>query len=164
MKSLPDVLKFKRLIVVGLLLACSVTASQAATDVDPRLKAFAALKRGQTEELAAKLHLDMPPEARGFFHAAEAGEWIAVSNSFERIWPRSGTNGPLPGLRNVLYVPIHETFWAYAEFGRWEPTMLQKFADGILKSIPAGSIYFGGTDPGRFVVTAVRDVAKSPDI
>jgi hypothetical protein len=145
----------------AVLLAFGVTAF---ADTDPRLKTFAAQKRQQMQELAAKLHLDVPAEAREFFRAAEAGDWIAVSNSFERIRPATGTNGPLPGLRNVLYVPIHETFGAYAEFNDWDAAMLQKFTDGILRSIPAGSIYFGGTSSGRFIITTIRDVAKSPDI
>jgi hypothetical protein len=42
--------------------------------------------------------------------------------------------------------------------------MLQKFADGVLGSIPAGGVFFGGTDAGRFIITAVRDTAKSPDV
>jgi hypothetical protein len=153
--------------IVGLL-ACSVMSdARAEKQVDPRLKEFARQKRQQTEELAAKLHLDVPPEAREFFKAAEAGDWIAVSNAFERIRPSpAGTNTSVtvPGLDNALFIPIHETFWTYDEFNRWDGTMMQKFADGILRPIPPGSIYFGGTDAGRFVITAVRDVAKSPDI
>jgi hypothetical protein len=31
------------------------------------------------------------------------------------------------------------------------------FGNDIIQSIPAGSIYFGGTDPGRFVVTALME-------
>ncbi len=31
------------------------------------------------------------------------------------------------------------------------------FGNDIIKSIPAGSIYFGGTDPGRFAVTALME-------
>jgi hypothetical protein len=146
------------------LLLCSITSVYAAKDVDPRLRTFAAQKRQQTEELARKLHLDVPAEAHQFFQAAETGNWVAVSNAFERIRPSGGTNGTMPALRNVLYVPIHETFGAYAEFHEWDGTMLQKFADGILQSLPAGSIYFGGTGSGRFIITAVRDVAKSPDV
>jgi len=147
-----------------LLVSGIATDTSADREVDPRLKEFARQKHTQTEELAAKLHLDVPAEAREFFKAAEAGDWIAVSNCFELIRPEPGTNGPLPGLNNVLYEPIHETYWAYNEFNEWDAALLQEFADGILRSIPPGSIYFGGTDPGRFVITAVRDVAKSPDI
>jgi tetratricopeptide (TPR) repeat protein len=151
----------KEVWLIAVVLALSITVSRAATDVDPRLKEFAKLKRQQTEELAAKLHIEVPSEAREFFKAAEAADWLVVSNSFERI---ATTNGPLPGFRNILYVPIHETFGAYAEFHDWDGTMLQKFADGVLHSLPPRSIYFGGSGWGRFIITAVRDVAQAPDI
>jgi hypothetical protein len=147
---------------VAALLVCSI----AAADIDPRLKEFAKLKHEQTEELAAKLHLDVPPEASAFFKVAEAGDWVAVSNRFEKIWHgtvQSDTN-LLPSLRNALYVPIHETWGAYATFRDWDGVMLQKFAGGVLGSIPAGGVYFGGTPAGRFIITVVRDVMKSPDV
>src|SRR5437867_627790 len=146
--------------MIGVVLAGSI----AAAEVDHRLTTFAALKRQQTEELAAKLHLDVPAEAREFFRAAEIGDWNAVSNAFQRIRPSTGTNGPLPALRNVMYVPIHETWGAYAELNEWDQTMSQRFADDVLRSLPAGSIYFGGSGWGRFIITAVRDVAQAPDI
>ncbi len=156
--------------LVLLLAGCATTAKDGTASVscrDPRLKVFAAQKRQQTDELAAKLDLTVPPEARAFFHAAETGNWRAVSNAFERILHSpgpTGTNLPAPGLNNVLFIPIHETFGAYEEFNSWDGTLLQKYADDMLHSLPNGSIYFGGTAAGRFVITTVRDVANSPDI
>ncbi len=35
-----------------------------------------------------------------------------------------------------------------------EPQYVQEFAQDIIQSIPAGSVYFGGTDPGRGLITA----------
>jgi tetratricopeptide (TPR) repeat protein len=148
------------------LLIWSVTNSRAVSEVDPRLKTFAAQKRQQMEELAATLHLDVPPEAREFFKSAERGDCDSVSNSYARIQRLTGQSDSsitMPGYTNVLNVPIHETRGAY-EFCDWDGTLLQEYADGILSSIPAGSVYFGGTDPGRFVITMFRDTAKSPDI
>jgi hypothetical protein len=147
-------------------LVARLTFSVVSADVDPRLKEFASLKRQQTEELAAKLHLDIPVEVRDFFKAAEAGDCAAVSNAYERIQRRTGQPAAsiaLPGITNVLNVPIHETRGAY-EFCDWDPALLQRYADSVLGSIPAGSVYFGGTDAGRFLITMFRDTAKSPDI
>jgi tetratricopeptide (TPR) repeat protein len=154
--------------MITLLFACGVTAdTHAEKQVDPRLKEFAKQKRQQTEEMAAKLHLNVPRETRNFFKAAEAGDWVAASNQFARIRPRVGQyEGTTydPAFTNALWFPLQETYSAYALFALWGQSLLQKYADGILASIPAGSIYFGGTDPGRFAITMVRDVAKSPDI
>ncbi len=69
----------------------------------------------------------------------------------------------IPGLTNVLYVPIHETWGAY-EFCDWNPALLEQYAEGILGSIPAGSVYFGGTDPGRFVITMYSETSKDPNV
>ena len=43
---------------------------------------------------------------------------------------------------------------AYDQVVNCDPKYTAILADGIIKSIPAGSIYFGGTDPGRGVPTA----------
>jgi hypothetical protein len=43
---------------------------------------------------------------------------------------------------------------AYTHVLHCEPKYTALFADGIISFIPAGSIYFGGTDPGRCVPTA----------
>ena len=155
----------RRLAVVALL-AWSTACSRAVSDVDPRLREFAKLKHQQTEELATKLRLDVLPEVRTFYRAAEAGDWNAVSNLYARIQRITGqTNSSLclPAT-NVLSVPIHETVGAYDTFTHWDGPLLQEYADGILQSIPAGSVYFGMTDPGRFVITVFRDIANSPDI
>jgi tetratricopeptide (TPR) repeat protein len=153
-----------KLLIFALLLL--FLCSTATAEIDPRLKQFAKLKRQQTEQLAAKLHLDVPREAREFFEAAEAGDYKTMSNSYARIQRLTGqldSTITMPGYTNVLAVPIHETRCAY-EFYHWDKRLLQEFADSILHSMPAGSIYFGGDDPGRFIITAVRDAARSPDI
>lgn len=75
---------------------CATTAKDATASVscrDPRLKIFAAQKRQQTDEFAARLDLTLPPEARAFFRAAETGNWRAVSNAFERIHSTTGPTG-----------------------------------------------------------------------
>ncbi len=42
--------------------------------------------------------------------------------------------------------------------------LLGRYANGILGPLPSGSVYFGGTDAGRFVITMFHDITKSPDI
>ena len=133
-------------------------------DTDPRLQEFAAQKHKQMEALAAKLHLDVPPQALELFKAAEAGDCLAVSNAYARLQqlssPSEGSH-LIPGLTNVLYVPIHETWGAY-EFCDWNPALLEQYAGGILGSMSTNSVYFGGTDPGRFVITMFSDARESP--
>ena len=37
------------------------------------------------------------------------------------------------------------------------------YANDIIASIPPGSIYFGGTDPGRFLITAMEKSQVNAD-
>jgi hypothetical protein len=49
---------------------------------------------------------------------------------------------------------VNEAFGAYEGFKDGPEDYVRMFAREILDSMPAGSIYFGGTDPGRWLVTA----------
>ncbi len=143
---------------------CALPCRVAGAEVDPRFTRFAVLKRQQTEELAAKLRLDVPPEGREFFQAAEAGDWTVVSNCFARICQPGADGIVLPSFTNILYYPVLETRGACEQFQSWDGGLLTKFSDGVLRSLPAGSIYFGGAGPGNYIIPAIRDVADSPDI
>ena len=48
-----------------------------------------------------------------------------------------------------------ETWGALDAFGEGNEKYSAAFGTNIVASIPPGSIYFGGTDPGRFLVTAI---------
>ena len=48
-----------------------------------------------------------------------------------------------------------ETYGAFEDFAGGEDKYCIAFGRDIIDSIPPGSIYFGGTDPGRFLVTAL---------
>jgi hypothetical protein len=141
-------------LTILLLTVLRIEANDQPNEIDPRWKVFAVQKQHQLEELAKREHLTVPPDAREFFRAVEADDQGVVSNRY----------ATLRGLTNVLFAPIQETMGAYEQFHAWNGVMLRKFSDGVLHSIPDGSIYFGGTDYGRFVITAVRDVEQSPNI
>ena len=80
------------------------------------------------------------------------------------MFPTASTNGAGPETWKVglpssgaaawvppqLWGPVHETLGAYEQFHSWSPELLRKFGKGIISRIPSGSIYFGGTDAGRF--------------
>ena len=59
---------------------------------------------------------------------------------------------------------VHGTRWEAVKeiwggldaFGEGEAKYSALYASGIIESIPPGSIYFGGTDPGRFLITAMQ--------
>jgi len=54
-----------------------------------------------------------------------------------------------------IWGTIHDTYGAYEQFHTWNLELLNAFGGKIIEMIPSSSIYFGGTDAGRFVVSAL---------
>ena len=124
-----------------------------------RLQSFAQAKEQQSRELAAKAGEQISPDFQRFFDAATGGDWKAVTNQYAyntHHHPQysQGTNAVDTSLITAYWQPVLEINLAYYHVVNCEPKYTAILADGIIKSIPAGSIYFGGTDPGRGVPTA----------
>jgi hypothetical protein len=116
---------------------------------------FAKEKRAWIDVTRDELGIRVPGTVWKFFDSACSGDWMASSNFFNQIEHASGRLGNRGSLPMQIWTPIQETFGAYEQFRAWSPQLLQRFADEIIKSIPPGSIYFGGTDPGRFVISSM---------
>ncbi|HTJ00908.1 MAG TPA: M56 family metallopeptidase [Dongiaceae bacterium] len=134
--------------------------------VAPQLKAFFAEKTAQANAMLAADAKDAEadptnswPDTGSFFAAAAKGDWLTVSNRFQEIsangvWSTSKSDHKYP--RGRWFAPVVETLGAYEQFEGGSEKYCLAFGDGIIQSIPPGSIYFGGTDPGRFLVTALQ--------
>ena len=122
------------------------------------LEVFAAAKQRQSEALAAKDGESMSPEYQRCFDAAVKGDIATVTNRYEFFKQNHGqysrnTNGvDLP--HSACWQPVLEVCLAYDHIANCEPKFTKLVVDGIINSIPPGSIYFGGTDPGRGLPTA----------
>ena len=119
-----------------------------------QLKSFVAEKEAKAN--AGK----MPSEFRAFFAVAAKGDWLAVSNAFMELrehlaqYEHSGKRDDR--LRGPAWQAVLETFGALEAFGEGDEKYSMVFGTNIIASIPAGSIYFGGTDAGRFIITALQ--------
>jgi hypothetical protein len=157
--------------------------SKADSKLDPALSRFVAAKRAQAMEFAKGETNPVPGEVWRFFDAVEQGRWRAATNHFEHLRltsrldrysqpPPKGffssawrqleeVTGRLDrrsnptALDGPLWTPIHETQGALEQFRDWDPGLLHRYGRDISAGIPTNSIYFGGTDPGRFVITAL---------
>jgi beta-lactamase regulating signal transducer with metallopeptidase domain len=123
-----------------------------------QLKSFSLAKEKQSQVLAAKAGEIISPEFKQFFDAAIRGDYQTVTNRYEyykRHNPQytSGTNA-IESLHTAFWSPVLEICLAYDHVANCEPKYTRILARDILESVPAGSIYFGGTDPGRGVPTA----------
>jgi len=116
-------------------------------------------KEKQSQSLATAAGETISPDYQRFFDAAKGGDWQTVTNLFESFKQRhpqySHPHGHADAsLRTSYWGPVLEICLAYDNVILCQPEYTQMAVDGILNSIPAGSIYFGGTDPGRGLPTA----------
>ena len=122
-----------------------------------QLKAFSAAKEQQALALARGVNETVSPEAREFFDAAKSGKWEKVESMFSGFARRSqqyANNSKDTSLSTSYWSTILEVDLAYECVIPMDARTLQTAVDDILNSMPPGSIYFGGTDPGRGLITA----------
>ncbi len=143
-----------------LLLAPSL-ASHAADGTNrfpAQLLAFSAAKAEQAHQLAAELNLQASQDIWTFFQYASAGDLAGVTNTFTRLRSRASQyDGSVndPAVSTPIWQTIIEVVTAYQAFGAGGTKYPLAFGNDIIQSIPPGSIYFGGTDAGRGLVTAL---------
>lgn len=152
-------------LLLGLGLAISGCQKQSSQNLwksvnDPaiatQLQSFVGEKAGQADAATNAA----APEFAGFFAAAKSGNWSAVDNDFKGMRNHAGQyqhNGATDDLlRGTKWQDVVEIWGAFDAFHRGDPKYSALYANDIIASIPPGSIYFGGTDPGRFVITAMQ--------
>ena len=146
---------------VWLLLAAAPSDCRAADGISrfpPQLLAFSADKEQQAHRLAADLKLQVAPDIWAYFKSATQGDWPGVTNAYARLrWRSSQYAGTYNDstVSSPVWQTLIEVQTAYEAFAEGGTKYSLAFGEGIIQSIPAGSIYFGGTDPGRGLVTAL---------
>src|SRR5207245_5985478 len=59
-------------------------------------------------------------------------------------------------LCGTAWQAVVDTYGALEAFGEGDEKYSMVFGTNIIASIPAGSIYFGGTDAGLFIIAALQ--------
>src|SRR5580658_963608 len=125
-----------------------------------QLKAFAAKKEDQAQSLATAAGNLLPAELDAFFSAAENGDWQNLTNYYSkirRLYDRDRR------YHASWWQPVVETFGAVDQFSFGNEMYATAYGREIIQSIPPGSIYFGGTDPGRFIITFMQNSQATGD-
>jgi len=129
------------------------------SSVFDQLKRFAAEKWAQANAAAKAEGKEMLPEFRSLFAAAEKGDWPAIRNvwrELQKYAPPCENGGPRDWrMHGIQSTAVQEIYGAFENIMGGEDGYAIAFGRDIIESIPRGSIYFGGTDPGRFVITAL---------
>jgi|ERR1035437_5704133 hypothetical protein len=151
------------MLVMGLLVGgCSKKNSPESwsldkSEVSGQLKNFIAAQESQSRALAAKEGITLPPEFETFYKAAEKGDWQTATNSFETLQKRLWNPTNTVEHRGSWWPATMDAYGVFELFPSGGEKYAIAFGNDIIKSIPDGSVYFGGTDPGRFLVTALSE-------
>jgi hypothetical protein len=123
------------------------------SEASAQLKSFVAAQEKQARALAGQEGKTLPPEFDSFYAAVRKDDWRAVTNSFHALLQASQTNS---ALRGSWWSATLDAYGVFEQFPPGDKYAIA-FGNDIIQSIPAGSIYFGGADLGRFVVTALME-------
>lgn len=130
------------------------------SEISAQLKSFIAEKETQAEAATATNDQAMPPEFKSFFAAAAKGDWLAVSNDFKDFrnhapqYEHSGKTEEY--LHGPAWEAVKEVWGTFDNLANSDEKYSIAYGREIIDSIPPGSIYFGGTDPGRFLITGME--------
>jgi hypothetical protein len=145
---------------------CMQSNKKASEPNPPEVTAFAARKEAQARKLASQLQVDVSSDIWRYFAAAKGGDFAKAERLFEILKKRAGQyegSKSDPAVTSEVWQPVLETELACEQLGLGEPTYAREFARNIIDSIPPGSIYFGGTDPGRGLITLLCKSQETGD-
>ena len=118
-----------------------------------QLKQFVAAQETQARALAKQDGNKLPSDFDAFYKAAETGDWQVATNLFDQMGKHLDGDSSLRGSWWSATLDAYGVFVAFPPGDKYAIA----FGNDIIQSIPAGSIYFGGADPGRFAVTALME-------
>lgn len=121
-------------------------------ELPPQVRAFIEQKERHAVVLAGKLGVKPDRATLEYFHLAQEGRYRAASRIYQDLRERGGkVEGPKhdPDLRLPLWDPLLEVQLVLDAYAAGAGRFATAIGEGIVQSIPPGSIYFGGTDTGR---------------
>ena len=125
--------------------------------MERKLKLFAEEKEQQARALAAEFQTNAAPEIWDFYKSAKAGAWQRATNQYHRLRTRSGADEggqPHPSVHGPVWPTVLEVGLAIEMYLSLGPHFTELLTRDLTNGIPTGSVYLGGTDPGRALPTA----------
>ena len=111
----------------------------------PEISAFIDRMEQQAGRIVEKRHLTLSAELKSFFAAARAGRLREANQIFVGL-RRSADAGHSVAMDVEV---------AVGNFSEGDPELMLALARGLTNSLPPGCVYFGGTDFGRGLPTAL---------
>lgn len=130
----------------------------AAPDLPPALKRFVAAKEKQAKREADRVRLELSPEVLDYFKAATDGDWSQALGMYQdaRRSVREADDDPdQSSLAAVTRSALLEVQSALEQIMESNPALALKLGEALMASVSKGAIFFGGTDGGRGLPTAL---------
>jgi hypothetical protein len=144
----------------GLVCIIATSALAAVGGHDANASAF---RRFLTEKeklvftIAKEEKLAVPDAISNLVRALRNMDFATASNQFYAIesgWSGGASAHPLP---LTFRQPLVEAYGAFEQLVGWNPKFLTLYASNIFARVSHGSMFFGGTDPGRFIPTFLSE-------
>ena len=133
-------------------------AEKSKAGLPPEIQTFIKTKETEARGLAKKLNLKISPDVWAFFRIAQTGTTTEITNAHARLVKRNGYyegSRDDPTVGTTVWQTVIEVRLAVDAFTEGDPKYSMAFGRGVISSIPPGSVYFGGTDAGRGLPTAL---------
>jgi hypothetical protein len=138
--------------------SCRPSEFSAPVNIPPKITSFITQKEQHARALAMmRADEKVPSDVWKYFQLAREGRWRAARRVFEELRERCGQVESLkyyPEFTSPTWHALLDVQLALDAYANGEPKYPTAFGEGIVQSIPRGSIYFGGTDSGRSLPTA----------
>ncbi len=132
----------------------------------PRLQNFLASKEKQAREMARDLNLKVAPDIWRYFETLRKGDWKESLKIYEALQKRCAQyegSKKDDSVTNEVWQILIEIFCGCEPFATGDARHIEAMGLAVISSIPKGSIFFGGTDPGRGVITALSQSHADAD-
>ena len=137
-----------------LLIGLGLTSPGGAAELsDARIKSFIEEKKRLVETYGTNSSAPAMRNVPAFFEAAVSGQWADATNRYGVLWEsQNGAHKDAVALPSDIWGTTHEAGGLCEILASSKLKFIQLFGDELLKTLPDGAIYFGGTAWGRFVV------------
>lgn len=121
-----------------------------------QFKALVVRKRDYAKRMVVEQNIKPPPLIWEFYQSAIDGDFAKTQKKFSELGKQYGRGENKAAVLSEVqhtFPPAMEVVGAMEMVDGWHAKFLHFYTTEIVSSIPEGSIYFGGTDPGRFAIT-----------
>lgn len=124
-----------------------------------QFQAFVTLKHEELQRVALAKGISVPPEAEQFFAAVRSNNWSQAESLYMEF---EGISRQQDRYDDAIFrCGMQDVSGLYDLMGDWNDDLAVLYIHEALLSIPDGSVIFGGTDAGRFLIAYGAEVLRT---